>query len=169
MLLSLQPKHLTFIAWIFQVFILFTMKRVSAFSTCMTPRSISEPFSSSLLSLETRIRHPKNRIFLRSLCMGPVLPEEPANHSKFNIFKIIQQKFLSGQNRNGESGRRRFLRFGAALAAPLIAFETLRSFDGSVSSKIHAYAQAGLVESVVKPSISASDSKLAPNELNTIR
>ena len=155
------------VAFTLQVYTLATMSTISAFTICSGLRPISRPLVPRLV--ESRIFTP--RICRRTLRMGALPSGEPGNESKFNIFKILQQAFSSGKSESGETGRRRFLRIGLALAAPVIALETWKTMDPSITSKFqaHAQAQAGLLGSSVKIPIAESDSKLAPNEINTIR
>jgi hypothetical protein len=146
-------------------YLLATMSTISAFSTFGGLR----PFVRPIWPIRIDSRISPRRISTRSFRMGSAPSGEPEKDSGFKTHKFLQQRLYSGKNDSGENSRRRFLRFGLALAAPVIALETWKTLDPSVSSRFQAQAQAGLIGSSIKPPIAESDSKLAPNELNTIR
>ena len=156
------PSYLSLLVSL-QVAFLIQMNQVSAFSSCHRLRPLTGTFVPQVLNSFTRCPS-RFRAGDRFFRMGPLPADDPGEPDLKGFRKIIQRLFSRGGGSDGDNGRRRFIRFGVALAAPLLALETWKSLDPTALSRRSVLAQPAIVES-----IASSDSKLAPNEVNTIR
>jgi hypothetical protein len=148
--------------------VLLQMNQVSAFSSCHRLRPFAGAFVQrvSVSPIKCPARFRTGDRFFRMGPMDSGKPGEP-EPEKVGFWKIIQRVFSRGND--GDQSRRRFIRIGAALAIPFLALETWNTMDPKSLSRRTVLAQSAIVEAITKPSIASSDSKLAPNEVNTIR